>query len=176
MTKKKIFSISLLILLTGAALAIYFYFRPPRTLGEIVGSQFMKPDHIFILNGGTGDRRELKDSERTDMLELLQKAEIQNIESIGAFEGSTYIQLIKGNDKFTLSIAGEYCFRTKDPDDTNQMILYHVDKDSYQKIKNLMGFLSNMYTIFRVIAIFLILIMPIHEHGRDFDHPTTSSI
>ena len=100
----------------------------------------MKPDHIFILNGGTGERRELKNSERTEILGLLQKAEIQNIESIGAFDGSTYIQLMKDNDRFTLSIAGEYCFRTKDPDDTNQMILYHVDKDSYQKIKNLMGF------------------------------------
>lgn len=140
MTKKKIFSISLLILLTGAALAIYFYFRPPRTLGDVAGHQFMKPDHIFILNGGTGERRELKNSERTEILGLLQKAEIQNIESIGAFDGSTYIQLMKDNDRFTLSIAGEYCFRTKNPDDTNQMILYHVDKDSYQKIKNLMGF------------------------------------
>ncbi len=138
--KKNFILITLFFLLIGAALAIYFYFRPPRTLGDVAGHQFMEPDQIYILNGGTGERRELKNSERTEILGLLQKAEIQNIESIGAFDGSTYIQLMKDNDRFTLSIAGEYCFRTKDPDDTNQMILYHVDKDSYQKIKNLMGF------------------------------------
>lgn len=135
---RKLFFLIFAALIVVALIVIYFYFRPPQTLADVVGRQFMNPDQIIILNGGNGGRRELMDNDRAEMLDLLRKAQIQKIEYIDIMDGAHCIQFYRGENRFTLQTHGEYCFRINDPDDGSQMIVYHVDKESWKKIRELM--------------------------------------
>ena len=71
--KKRILFLTVAVVAVGVVLvAAYFYFRSPKTLADVVGSQFMEPDQMIVLDGSNGNKRELKKEEREEMLELLR--------------------------------------------------------------------------------------------------------
>ncbi len=136
--KKKFLLITLFFLLMGATLVIYFYFRSPKTLTDVVGSQFMEPDQIIVLNGNNGNRKELEVTDKEELLLLLQKATIQNIESIDLSNGYLgCLEFIKGNDWFSLTTDGDHSFTINDSDHS-KMIVYYLDKENGKKINNIM--------------------------------------
>ena len=137
--RKKLLLIVFAILLAGAVVVIYFCFRPPQTLSDIVGRQFMEPDQIIITNASNGNKKELKDKSRDELLKLLQETKIQNIEYIDMMDGGSFIQFFKADNFFILDIVGDDCFRITNPDDSSQLIVYHVDKESWKKIRDLIG-------------------------------------
>lgn len=136
--KKKFLLITLFFLLMGATLVIYFYFRSPKTLADVVGSQFMEPDQIIVLNGNNGNRKQLEVTDKEELLLLLQKATIQNIESIDLSNGYLgCLEFIKGNDWFSLTTDGDHSFTINDSDHS-KMIVYYLDKENGKKINNIM--------------------------------------
>ena len=136
--KKKLILISVFVLLSILLTAGYFYFRSPKTLADVVGSQFMEPDQLIILDGSNGNKRELKKEEREEMLELLRTVKILDSESIELTHGSSFIQFIKGGDRFNLLIHEGTSFKIHDPDDSARMIVYHMEKEGGQEIRKKM--------------------------------------
>ena len=136
--KKKLILI-LAIIVTGIVLVTaYFYFRAPKTLADVVGSQFMEPDQLIILDGSNGNKRELKKEEREEMLELLRTVKILDSESIELTHGASFIQFIKGDDRFNLLIHEGTSFKIHDPDDSARMIVYYMEKEGGRKIREKM--------------------------------------
>ena len=136
--KKKLILISVFVLLSILLTAGYFYFHSPRTLADVVGSQFMEQDQIIVLNGNNGNRKELEVTDKEELLLLLQKATIQNIESIDLSNGYLgCLEFIKGNDWFSLTTDGDHSFTINDSDHS-KMIVYYLDKENGKKINNIM--------------------------------------
>ncbi len=137
--KKRILFLTVAVVAVGVVLvAAYFYFRSPKTLADVVGSQFMEPDQMIVLDGSNGNKRELKKEEREEMLELLRTVKILDSESIELTHGSSFIQFIKGGDRFNLLIHEGTSFKIHDPDDSARMIVYHMEKEGGQEIRKKM--------------------------------------
>ena len=137
--KKKIVFLTVAIVLVAVVLVtVYFRFRSPQTLADVAGGQFMEPDQLIVVNGNNGDRRELKDKEKEEMLELLWTVKIQDIKNIDIMHGSSFIQFIKGDDWFNLSTHEGSSFRVNDPDHSDKMIVYHMEKEGGNKIREKM--------------------------------------
>lgn len=133
-------AIAVIVLLAGVLITAYFCFRSSQTMADIVGRSFMEPEQLMVLNGSTGNRREITGSDREEMLSLLYKAEVQDTERIdgltNGFAGC--IEFIRGDNCFTLTADGDYSFRTYDPDHEDKMILYHLEEKNGKKISDLM--------------------------------------
>ena len=137
--KKRILFLTVAVVAVGVVLvAAYFYFRSPKTLADVVGSQFMEPDQMIVLDGSNGNKRELKKEEREEMLELLRTVKILDSESIELTHGSSFIQFIKGGDRFNLLIHEGTSFKIHDPDDSARMIVYYMEKEGGRKIREKM--------------------------------------
>ena len=137
--KKRILFLTVAVVAVGVVLvAAYFYFRSPKTLADVVGSQFMEPDQMIVLDGSNGNKRELKKEEREEMLELLRTVKILDSKSIELTHGSSFIQFIKGGDRFNLLIHEGTSFKIHDPDDSARMIVYHMEKEGGQEIRKKM--------------------------------------
>ena len=137
--KKRILFLTVAVVAVGVVLvAAYFYFRSPKTLADVVGSQFMEPDQMIVLDGSNGNKRELKKEEREEMLELLRTVKILDSESIELTHGASFIQFIKGGDRFNLLIHEGTSFKIHDPDDSARMIVYHMEKEGGQEIRKKM--------------------------------------
>ena len=137
--KKRILFLTVAVVAVGVVLvAAYFYFRSPKTLADVVGSQFMEPDQMIVLDGSNGNKRELKKEEREEMLELLRTVKILDSESIELTHGASFIQFIKGDDRFNLLIHEGTSFKIHDPDDSARMIVYHMEKEGGQEIRKKM--------------------------------------
>ena len=137
--KKRILFLTVAVVAVGVVLvAAYFYFRSPKTLADVVGSQFMEPDQMIVLDGSNGNKRELKKEEREEMLELLRTVKILDSESIELTHGASFIQFIKGDDRFNLLIHEGTSFKIHDPDDSARMIVYYMEKEGGRKIREKM--------------------------------------
>ena len=136
--KKKLLLMVSVVLVVGVLIFLYFHFRAPKTLADVVGSQFMEPDQLIILDGSNGNKRELKKEEREEMLELLRTVKILDSKSIELTHGSSFIQFIKGGDRFNLLIHEGTSFKIHDPDDSARMIVYHMEKEGGQEIRKKM--------------------------------------
>ena len=137
--KKRILFLTVAVVAVGVVLvAAYFYFRSPKTLADVVGSQFMEPDQMIVLDGSNGNKRELKKEEREEMLELLRTVKILDSESIELTHGASFIQFIKGGDRFNLLIHEGTSFKIHDPDDSARMIVYYMEKEGGRKIREKM--------------------------------------
>ncbi len=136
--KKKLLLIVSVVLVVGVLIFLYFHFRAPKTLADVVGSQFMEPDQLIILDGSNGNKRELKKEEREEMLELLRTVKILDSESIELTHGASFIQFIKGDDRFNLLIHEGTSFKIHDPDDSARMIVYYMEKEGGRKIREKM--------------------------------------
>ena len=136
--KKKLLLMVSVVLVVGVLIFLYFHFRAPKTLADVVGSQFMEPDQLIILDGSNGNKRELKKEEREEMLELLRTVKILDSKSIELTHGSSFIQFIKGGDRFNLLIHEGTSFKIHDPDDSARMIVYYMEKEGGRKIREKM--------------------------------------
>ena len=136
--KKKLLLMVSVVLVVGVLIFLYFHFRAPKTLADVVGSQFMEPDQLIILDGSNGNKRELKKEEREEMLELLRTVKILDSESIELTHGASFIQFIKGDDRFNLLIHEGTSFKIHDPDDSARMIVYYMEKEGGRKIREKM--------------------------------------
>ena len=137
--KKRILFLTVAVVAVGVVLvAAYFYFRSPKTLADVVGSQFMEPDQMIVLDGSNGNKRELKKEEREEMLELLRTVKILDSESIELTHGASCIQFTKGENRFNLLTHVESSFKIIDPDDSARMIVYHMEKEGGQEIRKKM--------------------------------------
>ena len=137
--KKRILFLTVAVVAVGVVLvAAYFYFRSPKTLADVVGSQFMEPDQMIVLDGSNGNKRELKKEEREEMLELLRTVKILDSESIELTHGASCIQFTKGENRFNLLTHVESSFKIIDPDDSARMIVYYMEKEGGKKIREKM--------------------------------------
>ena len=134
--KKRILFLTAAVIVAGVVLvAAYFHFHSPKTLADVVGSQFMEPDQLIILDGSNGNKRELKKEEREEMLELLRTVKILDSESIELTHGASCIQFTKGENRFNLLTHVESSFKIIDPDNHARMIVYYTEKEGGQKIR-----------------------------------------
>ena len=137
--KKKLILILTVVVACVVLVAAYFHFYSPKTLADVVGSQFMEPDQLIILNGSNGNKREVTGKDREEMLKLFQEAEVKETENTDLTYGYIgYVQCIKDDKSFTLIIDGSSSFRTNDPENSNKMIIYYLDKEKGKKIYELM--------------------------------------
>ncbi len=138
--KKRILFLTAAVIVAGVVLvAAYFHFHSPKTLADVVGSQFMEPDQLIILNGSNGKKREVTGKDREEILKLFQEAEIKETENTDLTYGYIgYVQCIKEDKSFTLITDGSSSFRTNDPKNSNKMIIYYLDKEKGKKIYELM--------------------------------------
>ena len=134
--KKRILFLTAAVIVAGVVLvAAYFHFHSPKTLADVVGSQFMEPDQLIILDGSNGNKRELKKEEQEEMLELLRTVKILDSESIELTHGASCIQFTKGENRFNLLTHVESSFKIIDPDNHARMIVYYTEKEGGQKIR-----------------------------------------
>ena len=137
--KKRTLFLTAAVIVAGVVLvAAYFHFQSPKTLADVVGSQFMEPDQLIILDGSNGNKRELKKEEREEMLELLRTVKILDSESIELTHGASCIQFTKGENRFNLLTHVESSFKIIDPDDSARMIVYYMEKEGGKKIREKM--------------------------------------
>lgn len=138
--KKRILFLTAVAIVVGVVLvAVYFYFHPPKTLADVMGSQFMEPDQLIILNGSNGNKREVTGKDREEMLKLFQEAEVKETENTDLTYGYIgYVQCIKDDKSFTLITDGSSSFRTNDPENSNKMIVYYLDKEKGKRINDIM--------------------------------------
>ena len=136
--KKKLLLMVSVVLVVGVLIFLYFHFRAPKTLADVVGSQFMEPDQLIILDGSNGNKRELKKEEQEEMLELLRTVKILDSESIELTHGASCIQFTKGENRFNLLTHVESSFKIIDPDDSARMIVYYMEKEGGKKIREKM--------------------------------------
>ena len=85
--KKKLILILTVVAACVVPVAAYFHFHSPKTLADVVGSQFMEPDQMIILNGSNGKKREVIGKDREDMLKLFQEAEVKETENTDLTNG-----------------------------------------------------------------------------------------
>ncbi len=137
--KKRTLFLTAAVIVAGVVLvAAYFHFRSPKTLADVVGSKFMEPDQLIILDGSNGNKRELKKEEREEMLELLRTVKILDSENIELTHGASCIQFTKGENRFNLLTHVESSFKIIDPDDSDRMIVYYMEKEGGKKIREKM--------------------------------------
>ncbi len=137
--KKKLILILTVVAACVVPVAAYFHFHSPKTLADVVGSQFMEPDQMIILNGSNGKKREVIGKDREDMLKLFQEAEVKETENTDLTNGYIgYVQCIKEDKSFTLITDGSSSFRTNDPENSNKMIVYYLDKEKGKRINDIM--------------------------------------